>query len=152
MMPRNEVTPQYVEDRTIVLSESGCWIWMLSTTKGGYGKMSVDGKSRIAHREVWKAKNGDVPDGLLLCHRCDTPSCVNPDHLFLGTHADNAMDMVSKGRAAKGARVFLTKLTEEKVRQIRSMSGSSKSIAKQMGVCEASVWNVKNRVTWRHVI
>lgn len=151
MMPKNTLSDDYVEKRTVVIAESGCWIWMLSTVRGGYGKVSIDGKSHTAHRAIWEKKNGPVPSGLILCHRCDTPSCVNPDHLFVGTHSDNSLDMVTKNRAAKGEKIGNSKLTSDVVGKIRSMTGTYKSIGEAFGISESAVWYVRNNVTWRHI-
>ena len=77
---------------------SGCWLWTKSLCTGGYGQIRVDGALCSTHREAWKIWRGDIPQGLCILHRCDTRSCINPDHLFIGTHTDNARDMVAKGR------------------------------------------------------
>lgn len=79
--------------------EAGCWIWMGGATPLGYGQMLVGFKTRLVQREAWMAANGPIPDGLLVCHKCDTPFCVNPNHLFVGTYKDNSDDMRRKGRA-----------------------------------------------------
>lgn len=85
--------------------ENGCWLWTGSTVTGGYGRLAVgsrtDGSRRIerAHRIAWELDNLQcVPAGMFVLHRCDTPACVNPDHLFLGTHQDNLLDADAKGR------------------------------------------------------
>lgn len=81
--------------------KTGCWLWTKTVTNGGYGIIGVGGlrgSMRPAHRVSWCLFHGDIPDGLHVLHRCDVPSCVNPDHLFLGTHQDNMNDKMSKGR------------------------------------------------------
>lgn len=77
---------------------AGCWWWAASFNRAGYGRFESD----LAHRTAWRLLRGPIPPGLFVCHRCDQPGCVNPDHLFLGTHNDNMADKVAKGRAASG--------------------------------------------------
>lgn len=81
------------------VTESGCWIWMAGVYGPGYGKFYFMGHDQGAHRVAWKLFRGPIPDGMCVLHRCDVRSCVNPNHLFLGTKKENAMDMVSKGRS-----------------------------------------------------
>jgi hypothetical protein len=82
------------------VTESGCWIWMGSTWSGGYGYVRNEGKYISAHRYMYELYKGKIPDGLNCLHTCDNPSCVNPNHLFLGTQTDNMRDMIKKGRGA----------------------------------------------------
>lgn len=81
-----------------VTKTPGCWIWTGYIGKGGYGFLTVDSKSYTAHRYSWQLYNGPIPFGFCILHSCDNPPCVNPDHLFLGTHQDNSTDMMEKGR------------------------------------------------------
>jgi hypothetical protein len=83
--------------------ETGCWLWTASLIGGGYGRISVRRRTVLAHRLAWEEANGrSIPDGLFVCHRCDVPRCVRPDHLFLGTQQDNHDDKWRKGRGASG--------------------------------------------------
>ena len=75
-----------------------CWIWTASKNKKGYGRFGFGSRAQLAHRVSWLLSNGEIPDGMLACHTCDNPPCVNPSHLWLGTQKDNVVDMSSKGR------------------------------------------------------
>jgi hypothetical protein len=132
---------------------SGCTLWLASTDTRGYGRLEWNGKQRPAHRLAWEVVHGPVPDGLHVCHKCDVPSCVNPDHLFLGTNAENMADMKRKGRgrAPRGAENPSAKLTEEAVRAIRIDSRPATHIAKDYGVSNVLVGHIKKRKAWKHV-
>lgn len=84
-----------------VKKSDSCWEWT-GANNGGYGRMEVAGKLTYAHRLAWELANGSGPGDLCVCHRCDNPACVRPDHLFLGTFADNMGDKISKGRQSRG--------------------------------------------------
>lgn len=79
-----------------------CWLWVGLKNVGGYGRIRVDGQQTTAHRFSYELHYGPIPDGMLVCHKCDTPACVNPSHLFLGTNLDNIQDRTQKGRTASG--------------------------------------------------
>lgn len=91
-------------DRSCPEPNTGCWLWMGSFFADGYGSAWTGSKSMGAHRLAWQLARGAIPAGLCVCHKCDTPACVNPEHLFVGTYADNAHDRDAKGRQAKGDR------------------------------------------------
>lgn len=91
----------YVLENYATVPESGCWLWLGGWDKEGYGRISKEGVQTKAHRAFYEIHVGQIPAGMLVCHRCDTPSCVNPNHLFLGTNRDNVLDKVKKGRYSR---------------------------------------------------
>lgn len=99
-------------------TESGCIEWQKSKNSRGYGKFKTGGKTVSAHRFSYEAHNGPIPDGAVVRHACDNPPCVNPDHLLVGTHADNSMDAVTRNRVARGERDGNAKLTAADVTEI----------------------------------
>lgn len=112
------------------VAASGCWEWTGGFTRGGYGRFRMgsvaDGTrgQRRAHRVSWELFHGPIPNGYDVCHACDNPPCVNPDHLFLGTRKDNMVDMRRKGRAAANERHPQAKLTDGQVAEIRALGGT----------------------------
>lgn len=142
---------------------SGCWLWDYSVTTTGYGRMRIAGKNEPAHRLSWELFRGPIPEGLCVCHKCDVRSCVNPDHLFLGTKADNHQDMVSKGRhrfpkpafVPKGEQSGSAKLTERQVLEMRRLGHSGrryKDLAEKFGVSAGLVSMICNGLRWKHLI
>ena len=138
----------------------GCWLWTGPRQKEGYGRCWFGKKLWLSHRLSWTIHYGKIPDGLLICHKCDMPSCVNPSHLFLGTPADNMADMTSKGRhngndgSNCGEKHGMHKLTESKVALARLLykSGISQyKLAKRYGVKQTTIFEAIHRKTWKHV-
>lgn len=101
MARRTPITPMHLRFwKRVAKSESGCWMWKGSVDGGGYGTISTcrGYAPAKAHRVSWEMRNGLIPQGMDICHRCDTPGCVNPEHLFLGSRKDNVHDCIRKGR------------------------------------------------------
>lgn len=130
---------------------SGCWLWMASTYRGGYGQASYRGKQYRAPRLSYLLFVGEIPAGLVVRHKCDNPPCINPDHLELGTDKDNSEDRVKRGRTPKGSKNPGAKLSYDQVVAIRSDSRPYKRIAADYGVSAATVCMVKQRKHWAHV-
>ncbi len=138
----------------------GCWEWR-GYRKRGYGYVVIARKPRLrevrAHRIAYVLSYGDIPDGMLVCHHCDNPSCVRPDHLFLGTYADNHADMDQKGRRGHG-RVYgeahgRSKLSCAKAAEIRRLTEAGRShrqLAVQFGVSPTAIRLVQSGRTWKH--
>lgn len=122
---------------------SGCWLWTDCLHHNGYGQISLGrGKpSGRAHRISWELNKGPVPAGALVLHKCDVRSCVNPDHLFLGTPAENMNDMIAKGRA-KHPRKF----SSSQIDQIRNSQAPQKDIAALFGISQAYVSQIRSGI------
>ena len=155
-----------------------CWIWTGARNEKGYGNVWP---SRKAHRVSWEMRYGEIPDGLFVLHECDNPPCVCPDHLFLGTNRDNIIDAIRKGRLdlsklhaaahhiknrrrgkqnhnhgsthLRGVGNPSSKLTEELVKELRSLEGtmSQRLLAERFCIGETQVSRILRRVLWRHI-
>ena len=120
-----------------------CWLWTGFIDKHGYGRLMKDGKDTGAHRVAWFLHKGAIPDGMQVLHKCDVRHCVNPDHLFLGTHADNHLDKCDKGRVRRGKEHWHYKISDEDVKLLRSLPFSKQSLAKIFGISESYANNLK---------
>ena len=164
--------PKSLEERfwSRVLKTNRCWLWT-GLAVHDYGQLSSgghNGKKLRAHRVSWAIHYGEIPDGMWVLHRCDTPLCVRPDHLFLGSAADNAADRDAKGRGAAGERngmygrpAFegenhpMARLTADQVREIRRLYGqggiTQTKLAQMFGVHQTTISDYVRRGTWRSI-
>ncbi len=133
--------------------ENGCWLWLASTFHNGYGQFQFEGRPQHASRVSYVLYKDEIPNGLFVCHTCDNPLCVNPEHLFLGTHKDNMQDKIKKGRhvSSIGENNGKSKLTENDVRDIRQSKESAKILAEKYSINSDYVYLIKNRKRWKHV-
>lgn len=130
--------------------EDSCWLWQGAVDGSGYGVIKANGTQQQAHRVAYQYMvNGGkpIPPGMFICHRCDEPSCVNPKHLWLGTHQDNMADRNNKGRQASKLNPAQVKL----IRRLHKQGHTCKAIAERMGVTPAPIEAVMQGKAWQHV-
>lgn len=127
---------------------SGCWLWIGACDRKGNGKVQVSGVAWYAHRASFTLHRGPIPGGMHVLHKCDTPACINPEHLFLGSNADNHLDKIAKGRHAFGMGNAAHKLTEAQVAAIRFDARTQQVIADSYGVSPSTISLIKLGKTW----
>ena len=159
-MPSIPLTKERFMERVEFELNTGCWLWSGAPGSGGYGTAVHNGKNAKAHRVAWFLFRGWMPPPeIKACHKCDTPACVNPDHLFLGTQADNVADMIAKGRLRTarrcGTKNPMASLSEKQVWEIRHLlmmgKWSQAEIARSYGVSPMTISRISNCETWQHV-
>jgi hypothetical protein len=141
---------------TLTADATRCWLWGHTTTKAGYGQVQIAHSRHYAHRIAWQLANGRPANASLeILHSCDTPQCVNPEHLQEGTHADNLNEASARDRMQKGADRHNTSLTDETVREIRQALANGKTgqwVSQTYNIAPMTVSKIKHRQTWKHVI
>lgn len=152
-LPKNLPMDERLAHHSVVDPATGCRLWTGAVDSQGYGQTSVKARRYPAHKAAYECAIGPVPAGMCVLHRCDTPSCINPAHLFLGTRGDNNADRARKGRSAcvKGVLHPLAKLTEADVRAIRADDRPSTAIGREYGVSQTCISRIKTRDTWKHI-
>lgn len=135
-----------------------CLVWTGLVSKHGYGRIRIERKTLKAHRVVWALHNKEDPGDSCVLHKCDNPSCVNIDHLFLGTHEDNYNDKISKQRQAKGGdhgikcsgiKCKTHKLNESEVKEILSSNLSGRVLSKKYNISRRQIERIRNKKSWR---
>lgn len=151
---KHPLTRERFLERVDKQGDGGCWLWLGCKDKKGYGIIQRNRKAERAPRIAWELYIGTIPDKLFVCHKCDNPSCVNPDHLFVGTLQDNTADMVAKQRQIQGETVGSSKLTTIQVIEIRQRyrdGVSQRALSKEYGITKSGIQHVVRRQTWRHI-
>ncbi len=154
--------------RSVVEPTTGCWLWSGYRDWFGHGSLSAGGRRRGAHRVAFELASGPIPEGLFVCHHCDVPACINPEHLYAGTHRDNMRDRNVRGRAAsgdrnasrlypgirRGSRNGGSRLTESVVATIkqRLCAGETlRALAAEYDVAVSTIGMISNGTNWAHV-
>jgi len=154
--PRRPINERILENVEID-QKTLCWNWVRTKDKNGYGLIGIGrGPQKRAARVSYSEFVGIIPDGMLVCHKCDNPACVNPIHLFIGTPRDNTQDMIRKGRrfTTKGEGHHKSKLKDDEVLQIRRLFSyglALKEIASAYGICFQQVSSIGNLKSWKHL-
>ena len=130
------------------------WQWKAAKLPFGYGHMYINGKVEAAHRISYRIHNGEIPEGMLVLHNCDEPGCVNPEHLYLGTDADNMLDKVKRGRCINGEEIKQSKLTKNQVIEIKKKREKGLKlidIANEYGVSTSQIRRISLGINWTRV-
>lgn len=136
----------------VAIAANGCWVWQSKRNpRTQRGSIEIRGKWQSAPRVAYATLRGPIPEGMAVCHVCDNPACINPDHLFLGSQKENMRDAAQKRRTMSGERHTSAKLTEGDVRSIRASEASTRELARSFGVDHKTIREVRARRTWRHV-
>lgn len=138
--------------KVFVQSPDECWEWQGARQLAGYGRFTLeDGRLGLAHRASYELHYGPIPEGMFVCHTCDNPACVNPAHLWLGTHQDNMDDRTAKHRHRSGDTHPRSKLTADDVENIRAnrMNLTGQEMAALYGVANTTISAVLNRQNWK---
>jgi len=150
----NRLSVKFLLDRAIPEPNSGCWLWTECTTKTGYGSVGFSGRAQLAHRLAYKWAHGAIARGSVVRHICDVRCCVNPEHLTLGSQAENVADCVARGRQAKGTDIPHAKMDPDKVRVFRALIASGVGIreaGRRFGISSGTACQIAAGRRWKHV-
>lgn len=151
--PKHWSIKQRLDYYTIPEALTGCHICWAAPKVLNYPGLTINGRVLLAHRLAWIVEKGPIPEGMDVCHRCDNPPCVNIDHLFLGTHAENMADRNRKGRqvSLRGEKSGSARITEEQARAIFNAVGKKTAIARRFNVTYNTVIEIKLKRSWKHI-
>lgn len=138
-------------EKFTVNPESDCWEWTGSVNNIGYGNISYGNRHWKSHRAAWILYKGPISDGMHVLHKCDNRRCVNPDHLFLGSHTENVRDMYRKGRGQVGEDHSRAQLTAKDVLAIRASNKPNSALAEKYGVTAGHIWRIKKGHLWANL-
>ena len=150
-MKTNDEWIQHISTNVFIDGKTGCWNWKRATRKDGYGITWYNGSTDYIHRVSYRVFKGDFDSNFIIRHKCDNPSCCNPDHLLIGSDQDNSTDMVNRGRSAKGSKQGNSKLTEEMIQPIRDSNLSSRVLGSMYNISKSVILDIKNNKIWKHV-
>jgi len=156
-MPQKTILQRFSE-KYKVNTKTGCWEWTAAISTQGYGRLGVDGKARAAHRVSWEIHHGEIPEwegyhGACVCHKCDNRLCVNPEHLFLGSHQENISDRNQKGRDGQfeGDLNPRAKLTEVQAMVIKYSNIPARKLMNKYGISKAQVSAIRTGRSWSYL-
>ena len=154
--PERPSLADVIEWNSIPVTESGCWLWLLSLRRFGHGQLVYRKKHQAAHRGAWVAFRGPIPEGMHVLHKCNVPLCVNPDHLYLGTDIENCADRIRAGTQTipptmRGSAHPMSRISEQVARDIKAADGKHAAIAGRFNVCLATVGHIKRGRQWKHI-
>lgn len=138
----------------IAVDAAGCFLWQAGCSRLGYGVIRIGNRNVTAHRASYSAFRRAIPEGLDVCHRCDVRNCINPAHLFLGTHAENMRDAVEKGRFARGEAKPSAVLTDEQVIELVQRYNAGElplDLIQEYGICKATLHSIVKKSKWTHL-
>ena len=148
---QNMTIHERLDHYTYTEPNTGCWLWGGVTNGVGYGRLKVGRKMLYAHRLQWERHNGAIPKAMLVCPKCDVPTCINPEHLFLGTFSDNIKDAVQKGRTQKGGDTYNARLSEPQVIEIFHDKRAVEVISEEYKISITHVYQIKRGDRWKHL-
>lgn len=140
-----------LEKQLIAEPNTGCLLWYGGSDKLGYGRIGLDNKVYLTHRIAYELYVGSIPKGMGVLHKCDTPACCNPHHLFIGTEKDNYEDSRKKDRYSRGERHGSAKLTNEQIMTIRQDQRPNEEIGREYGITGCHIGSIKRKKAWVHL-